>query len=212
MQRTGATPTQNAAPYFLSFSNFGGSSNTIAGIPRPGSSSSRSRPGTSSGEPRPRTSSGAPEPPPPLPRPNVLTKERRPSLSRKSSFSKRRASSSNGSAPGGGSRPGITIVTDVAAVPPLPDFQFAFAAAAAAAAATAAPRDGDVLASPASAESFSKMLTRTAPLPANGYAASSAQLAPPVAMPGQTESTALHQHILETANKRISTLDYLRKA
>jgi len=57
------------------------------------------------------------------------------------------------------------------------------------------------------------MLSRTAPTPVNGFA-STTQLAPPAAVaPGpQSELHLIHQHIQETANKRISTLDYLRKA
>lgn len=61
------------------------------------------------------------------------------------------------------------------------------------------------------------MLGRTAPSQANGYDhRATATPTPPVpqqTLPGlQTESSVVHQHIQETANKRISTLDYLRKA
>ncbi|KAK0636171.1 hypothetical protein B0T17DRAFT_503652 [Bombardia bombarda] len=70
--------------------------------------------------------------------------------------------------------------------------------------------------SPASADySFSSMLSRNTPTPVNGYSAVSAggQLAPPAAVAtGQpSEQSVVHQHIQDTANKRIATLEYLRK-
>jgi len=92
-------------------------------------------------------------------------------------------------------------------IPPLPDFALAAAAKLS--------RETEVLQSPASVDSFSKMLSRTAPTPVNGYSAQPGQLAPPaVVAPGQqpSELTVIHQNIQDTANKRISTLDYLRKA
>ena len=57
------------------------------------------------------------------------------------------------------------------------------------------------------------MLSRTAPTPVNGYSVNS-QLAPPapVGSGPQSETVLVHQHIQEIANKRISTLDYLRKS
>jgi hypothetical protein len=186
MQRSGATPTQNAAPYFSSTSSL-----AYGNYPFGTTSASSTA--------RPRTSSGGEAPPieQQRERPNVLTKERRPSLGRRSSFSKRRASSS------GGARPSIS---DLGGVPPLPDYALASAA-------KLSRETEALLASPASSDSFPRMLARTAPLPANGYAAAGqAQLAPPAVVTGQNESSVLHQHIQEMANKRISTLDYLRKA
>ncbi len=209
MQKTGATPTQTAAPFFSSSSN---TSTTNV--------SSRSRPGTSAGEPTSNEKPGE------QPRqPNVLTKdrERRPSFSRKGSFSspgrglRRRASStslpSNG-APSNGGRPNLQVNTTSASIPPPPALPPDYALAAAA----KLSREPDPLQSPASNDSFSKMLGRTAPTPTNGYSATGSNgtggLAPPanVAPGQQSEAAIVHQHIQEIANKRISTLDYLRKA
>ncbi|OIW23719.1 hypothetical protein CONLIGDRAFT_141293 [Coniochaeta ligniaria NRRL 30616] len=192
MQRNGATPAQNAAPFFSSsFFN----TSTVSSA-----SSSETR---ESREARNK-----------LQKERDRSRDRRPSFGRKTSFgspSKRRASSSAAaaaSAADGGSRPpGINrIVTDTTTPPALPDFALQLAAAA------KLSRETDVLQSPASADSFSKMLSRTAPTPANGYS----QLAPPAPLAAvqsqPSESSMVHQHIQETANKRISTLDYLRKA
>lgn len=93
------------------------------------------------------------------------------------------------------------------AIPPLPDFAIANAAKLS--------RDNEVVVqSPASVDSFSKMLSRTAPTPANGY--NNALTTPPIQANLQSgfpsESNVIYQHIQEIANKRISTLDYLRKA
>lgn len=69
--------------------------------------------------------------------------------------------------------------------------------------------------SPASVDSC-KMLGRTAATPVNGHSANNNpnQLALPVNLPPgqQSEASIVHQHIQEISNKRISTLDYLRKA
>lgn len=158
--------------------------------------------------------------------PNVLHKEkdreRRPSFGRKASFSasspskegKRRTSSSSSPSKGGNGfasgRPAIQVVTDNNPVPPLPDFDFGLVRVATA----KLSRETETIQSPASADSFSRMLSRTAPTPVNGYSiASTGQLAPPAMVGGQqSEMSLIHQHIQEIANKRISTLDYLRKA
>ena len=159
--------------------------------------------------------------------PNVLHKEkdreRRPSFGRKPSFSasspskegKRRTSSSSSPSKGGSGngfasgRPSIQLDIDNY-VPPLPDFDFGLVAA------PKPSREPEVVQSPpASADSFSKMLSRTAPTPVNGYSvAVTGQLAPPIVVGGgqQSELSQIHNHIQEMANKRISTLDYLRKA
>ncbi|KAK1760591.1 hypothetical protein QBC47DRAFT_9908 [Echria macrotheca] len=201
MQRAGATPTPTATPFFSSL--FGSSTTNVASS----SSPAKSRPGTSSGDNNStNTAAGGQQPAVDnSPRqPNVLHKgDRRPSFGRKSSFSasspsksaKKRANSSgaaNGDTP----------------IPPLPDFALAAAAKLS--------RESEALQSPASIDSFSKMLNRTAPTPVNAYssAAPGAALAPPaVVAPGQSsELGVVHQNIIDTANKRISTLDYLRKA
>lgn len=203
MQRSGATPATANAPFF-STSFFS-------------SSSSKSRPGTSSGDQQPPQQSQSQPPPQPSPffppplqypaGPNVLTKDRKSSFGRKPSFSspskssKRRANSSSS---GGG---GNVVVTDRNVPPALPDFALAAAAKI--------TRDADNIQSPASADSFSKMLSRT-----HTGSASLApdRLQPPPAsathpnMWQSSESVVLHMQMQEIANKRISTLDYIRKA
>jgi hypothetical protein len=192
-RRNGATPAQNAAPFFSSSSS---SNNT------PTTSSTTAAPSSETREGRNK-----------LQKDRERSRDRRPSFGRKSSFGslgKRRASSSAGSAGDGGRPQGISlVVTDNTAPPALPDFALQLAAAA------KLSRETEVLQSPASADSFSRMLSRTATAPANGFS----QLAPPAAVVGgqmyqgqPNESSMVHQHIQETANKRISTLDYLRKA
>ncbi len=215
MQRAGATPPTHNAALFFSSGNHASISNPFGGSSsNNNSSSSRSRPGTSSGE---QQHAGERE----RERHNVLTRERRPSFS--GARSRQRASST------GGRRPSISVLTSSApsaaessraAVPPLPDFALA-------ARLVVPSRDDVAVASPASVDSFSRMLSRTAPAPANGYMSSTTQLVPPQApagaaaaaaaaaaagQGGQSESSMVHQHIQEMANKRISTLDYLRKA
>ncbi|KAI0134353.1 hypothetical protein BJ170DRAFT_195738 [Xylariales sp. AK1849] len=192
------TPTQHASPFNFSNNSFWGNGNTSK------ESGRRSRPGTSSGDRD--DSSNPPE------KPNVLTrdKERKPSSGRRSSFSspsqgKRRASSS---ASNGGSG---QFVTDTAKPPALPDFALAAAAKLS--------RDTEVMVqSPASVDSFSKMMSRSAPMAANSF---NANATPPMphgfifqqtSQPGQPTENIVYTHIQEIANKRISTLDYLRKA
>lgn len=189
MQKSGSTPTGSSTPFFSS-SFF--------------SSSSRSRPGTSSGEP-----------PPPLPTPagsnpssslpvqqNLLVKDRKGSFGRRASItspsrSKRRASSSASVGPAN------VVVTDSKVPPALPDFALAAAAKIS--------RETDAVQSPASSDSFSKMLGRTQ----TGNSASD-RLTPMTSHPavwgGGSEASIVHLQMQEVANKRISTLDYLRKA
>ncbi|CAJ2502258.1 Uu.00g096520.m01.CDS01 [Anthostomella pinea] len=198
-----STGAQNAAPFFStniwgsgSSSNHNTTSTSTLSPP-----SSRSRPGTSAGD---REGS----------QPNTLRKERshsrRPSFGRKVSSpspgrNKRSASSSTTN--GGG---GPTVVTDAAILPALPDFALLTAAKIA--------RDHEIVQSPGSVDSYSKMLTgRSAPTPTNGYfTTTTTTTSPPVTQSGMSipppESPSLYQHIQDVANKRISTLDYLRKA
>ncbi|KAL8418147.1 hypothetical protein RB594_001674 [Gaeumannomyces avenae] len=171
--------------------------------PSAGSTGSKSRPNSG-----PNESSGQADQQQQQPEPqDKPTKDRRPSfsLSRRPSFARlRRGSTSNGSGGdgAGGGRSGFFVVTDHSTPPNLPDN--------AALAAHTAQRDTG-LSPPLSADSFSKMLARTAPSSANGYAPS--QLAPPLTSAAmQSESSLVYQHIHDMASKRISTLDYLRKA
>ncbi|KAI0528324.1 hypothetical protein F5B22DRAFT_31336 [Xylaria bambusicola] len=199
MQRSAssAPAVQGTIPFFST--NIWGTSsksdsNTQGSAPgaSANSSNSKSRPGTSSGD-------------------QSKDHSRRPSFGRKSSISspskgKRRASSSASN--GGGS--GGQIITDATAPPALPDYALAAAAKVA--------RDPDAVLSPTSVDSFSKMISRTMSAPSGGIqqtmsGASGANLSPQSSIPMiPTESPSLYSHIQDLANKRISTLDYLRKA
>lgn len=197
--------------------------------------SSKSRPNTSSGNHwDPHNNFNSPAPPPPTTlafehdrerereQPRNLTKERKLSFSRKYSFapsrSKRRTNSSSsgnsifspssaadgagglGASNGGGGN----VITNRAAPPALPDFALAVAA-------KISSRDSEfIVHSPASVDSFSKMLSRTAPTPTNGYNTAAPSTVPSSAQ--TTESAIIYGHIQDTSNKRISTLHYLRKA
>ncbi|KAL2192000.1 hypothetical protein L209DRAFT_761573 [Thermothelomyces heterothallicus CBS 203.75] len=164
MQRSAATPTQPAAPFFSAIFGFGGgtnsntsSSNNISQTTPPSPTSKTQLP-TSSGEDVPSES----------PRQHkTLVKERKPSVGRKSSFvflssspgkkTRRRtdsAASSNLAFPvdGGGAavpipprRPSAIKLAPEEPVPPLPDI------------------------SPKTTDGFSKMLSRGAPTPTTGY-------------------------------------------
>lgn len=63
-------------------------------------------------------------------------------------------------------------------------------------------------------QSGGRTLNRSGTLPVNGYATAGGGMMPPPSAAGlqQGESSMVHQHITEMANKRISTLEYLRKA
>lgn len=81
-------------------------------------------------------------------------------------------------------------------------------------------REFDQIRSPTSDDSFARMLTRTTT--ASSMAQQLPPLPPPTPVGGASTSTngtfwqpgdvgAVHQHIIDQANKRISTFDYLRK-
>ncbi|KAF5012135.1 hypothetical protein FDECE_1784 [Fusarium decemcellulare] len=151
--------------------------------------------------------------------PNLLSKDRKPSFSRKSSLSgSRRRGSSFGNGPN-------AYVTDATAPPALPDY--ALAAAAKVTPRADIVRDAEAAAhhhhqQPPSADpNAAQMLSRTATgstihmggPPSHG---SSSILPNGLTNVGgmwqQNEATIMHQHVTDLANKRISTLDYLRKA
>ncbi|KAI0879062.1 hypothetical protein GGS24DRAFT_496188 [Hypoxylon argillaceum] len=201
MQRSaGSTPLQGAMPFF-STNIWGTSSKSDLNSLAPaqgatGNTNSKSRPGTSSGGDQSREHS------------------RRPSFSRKPSLSspskaKRRASSSASNAGGGG---GEQIVTDATAPPALPDYALSAAAKIS---------KDDAVVSPTSVDSFSKMISRTMSAPSNGLyqtmsgvaGAAVGTTSPKSSVPTlPTEIPSLYNHIQDLANKRIATLDYLRKA
>lgn len=170
------------------------------------SSASKSRPGTSSGESIQQ---------PPLQQLNglniqqaaVLTKDRKNSFPRKTSFSsptkskKRSASSSSA-----GARPGVggSFVTDSAAPPALPDFALAAAAKLS--------RETEAIAmTPGTGDNFSRILGRTAPTSA-GFNTGGLTPVPPPGQQWQGEGAVMHRNMREIARKRMYTLDYLRKA
>ncbi|KAI0152875.1 hypothetical protein GGR57DRAFT_160881 [Xylariaceae sp. FL1272] len=211
----GITPIQGTLPFFATNIWGGGSnsnsstskaekvdSNTVPAAQQSGKeNNSRSRPGTSSGD-QPQSAASAKD------------HSRKPSFGRKSSFSspvkgKRRASSS---ASNGGW--GTQIITDATVPPALPDYALAAAAKIS--------KDTETVVSPTSVDSFTKMMSRTGATPSLAavgamglYQVSSSQTmtSPQSSVPMlPAETPSLHHHIQELANKRISTLDYLRKA
>lgn len=138
---------------------------------------------------------------------------------------RRRANSSSslrdrdgvGAALGVGATGQKPVVTNRGNPPALPDFALSAAARTS--------RDTDVFASPNSAPkssmdisggyiqtSNSRMLSRSGTTPVNGFPSGGGMMPPPSAGGMQNESNMVHQHIHEMANKRISTLEYLRKA
>ena len=139
---------------------------------------------------------------------HFFSKDRKASFSRKASFtgSRRRGSSSTSVA---SSISSDAVVTDAATPPALPDY-----ALSAAAKVFPLPRNepgpSTVLPwNPSSPEGRGKMLGRTttgmtAYLPPDH--------APGSGNPWQDQASILYQQMTEMANKRISTLDYLRRA
>lgn len=133
-------------------------------------------------------------------------KERKASFSRKSSLSSARRRSSVSTTGGGFAD---AVMTDDSVPPALPDYALA-------AAVKIAPRDGrDPVRSPISPDS--------APISAISRSASSTAFMMPPQTPStatgtspapwrQSEAAMMHQQIIEAAQKRISTLSYLRKA
>ena len=139
--------------------------------------------------------------------PNTLIKDRKPSFSRKSSLSgSRRRGSSCGNGPN-------AYVTDATAPPALPEYALA-------AAAKISPRpdlaEGHHL--PQAPDLGIQMLNRTATGSTIHLGGGMASHGTSNGAPGttgvwqQSEVSIMHQHVTELANKRISTLDYLRKA
>ncbi|KAK7946846.1 uncharacterized protein PG986_011167 [Apiospora aurea] len=122
---------------------------------------------------------------------------------------KRRGSVSNGNAGG-------QNIVDDTAPPALPEHALANAAK------FSKEYENTSAPSPASVDSFSRMLSRSTAPTSNGYSNAALSPPPPMERGGsvsaqgglgpQSESSIIFQHIQEIANKRISTLDYLRKA
>ncbi|ETS81004.1 hypothetical protein PFICI_06006 [Pestalotiopsis fici W106-1] len=186
---------ESAAPYFTNNIFYNGFSSSRE-------TGKRSRPGTSNGNSERLNTSTTPAP-----------KERKSSFGRRRSSSltspskgKRRPSSS--AAANGGQ-----FVSDDTKPPPIPIPTLS--------AYTKLVKENEVAAlSPTSPDSFSRMLSRNTPSSQSGFG-NMAGVAPPSFPPHQgsvsgpslpQESNIIYSHLQEIANKRISTLDYLRKA
>ncbi len=194
MQRSAAAPTQAASAPFLSTLFGGGGTNTKSQNPAPTSPtttlSSKSQRPPSSGE---DVAGGSP-------RQQKLVKDRKPSFGRKPSF---------------------IFSSSSASLSPKRTRRRADSAASNLNTSTGPPADGIAVAppqfpDPPPSNPSDKMLSRGAVTPITGYPVGmtgSGSLLGPASLgaPG-SEQTAIHQHIQETANKRISTLEYLRKA
>ena len=196
MQRSAAAPAQAAPAPFLSTLFGGGGTNTT--------STSTTSPTTTN---TPTSTSKSHRPPSSgddvaggSPRQQKLVKDRKPSFGRKSSF--------------------ISGLSSSASLSPKRTRRRADSAASNLNITTGPPADGIATAPPQFPDPFlanpsDKMLSRGAVTPITGYpvglTGSGSMLGPATLGPG-SEQTAIHQHIQETANKRISTLEYLRKA
>lgn len=140
--------------------------------------------------------------------PLSTNKDRKTSFSRKASLSSRRGSSF-GNGPN-------AYVTDAAAPPALPDY-----ALSAAAKVTARPDipGGEPTAHHPTPSTDSQMLSRSATgsTTLHGVPSTPMGIMPngsvgTAGMWQQNEASIMHHHVTELANKRISTLEYLRKA
>ncbi|CZR48158.1 uncharacterized protein FPRO_12768 [Fusarium proliferatum ET1] len=134
---------------------------------------------------------------------SILPKDRKASFSRKASLSSRRGSSF-GNGPN-------AFVTDAAAPPALPDYALS-------AAAKVAPRpDGVESAAPVEVQMLTRSATGSTTLHGGIVPNTPIGIMPNGAvgtsgMWQQNEAGIMHHHVTELANKRIATLEYLRKA
>lgn len=237
-----STPTgPNAAPFFSSFFGTSFSSNSIAPTTittrsRPSTSAGEHQ----SSPPQPPPPLPLPLPPSALPeipplaaehqhRRHVLTKERRPSLKKKSSFTRRRASSSSGGLAVGflfhqGSTGNHPLVdANASPPPPLPSSAATTTTTPSVLSASPLPRQlqpqpqpqpqppGKMMSTSFGANSVVAGLGINGG-PASALSSSNGQLAPSIVSSQSSEATLVYQHIQELAAKRISTLEYLRKA
>ncbi|KAF9771005.1 hypothetical protein IL306_011379 [Fusarium sp. DS 682] len=134
--------------------------------------------------------------------PNIVPKDRKASFSRKASLSSRRGSSF-GNGPN-------AFVTDATAPPALPDYALS-------AAAKVAPRPDGVESAPVEAQMLTRSATGSTTLYGGIVPNTPMGIMPNGAvgtsgMWQQNEASIMHHHVTELANKRIATLEYLRKA
>ncbi|KAF5536058.1 hypothetical protein FPHYL_13061 [Fusarium phyllophilum] len=132
----------------------------------------------------------------------TFPKDRKASFSRKASLSSRRGSSF-GNGPN-------AFVTDATAPPALPDYALS-------AAAKVAPRPDGVEAAPVEVQMLSRSATGSTTLHGGIVPNTPIGIMPNGAvgtsgMWQQNEAGIMHHHVTELANKRIATLEYLRKA
>jgi hypothetical protein len=208
MQRSAAPPGQTAAPFFSSLFGGGGGTTNRANRDNRDRDKSQPPPSPKSKSHRP-TSPGDDHPGGLSPKQQQkdkdkgLLKDRKPSLGRKPSFifsaataspdKKKRnradsgASTTGPPADGAGTTTGPTLAHRPSATRLFIDHT------------DPAPNPAD------------RMLSRGAVTPISGYPAMTGT-GPIAGLGQQSESSVMHQHIQDTANKRISTLDYLRKA
>ncbi|KAI1042145.1 hypothetical protein LB505_011642 [Fusarium chuoi] len=134
---------------------------------------------------------------------SILPKDRKASFSRKASLSSRRGSSF-GNGPN-------AFVTDATAPPALPDYALS-------AAAKVAPRpDGVESSAPVEVQMLTRSATGSTTLHGGIVPNTPIGIMPNGAvgtsgMWQQNEAGIMHHHVTELANKRIATLEYLRKA
>lgn len=203
MQRSAATPTQTAAPFFSSlFGGGGGTTNNSSKTQNPPlSPTSKSHRPTSAGEDIAGVSPRQQK---------ALFKDRKPSFGRKpsaifsSSPGKKNARRNDSAASITGPPPtdgdgitGTSLAHRPSATQLFSDH-------------TAPPLLGPPL---DTSDGLSKMLSRGAVTPITGYPVGMSGAGSMLSGSGQQSELALvHQNIQETASKRISTLEYLRKA
>ncbi|KAK4241000.1 hypothetical protein C8A03DRAFT_30838 [Achaetomium macrosporum] len=195
MQHSAATPTQTAAPFFSTL--FGGGGNNYD------SKTEQTAPSSPTGKSQRPTTSGGDVAGGSALQQKVLHKDRKSSFGRKPSLfstspGKRKLPSTGppadgywAAASGNARRLSDALQFSENTALKLPD---------------PSPRTGD---------GFSKMLSRGAVTPVSGYPVGmsvSASMLSGGSGAQQSELGVVHQHIQETANKRISTLEYLRKA
>lgn len=202
MQRSAATPTtQSAAPFFSSLFGGGASDNSNNTASSPTAAKSPARPGS-----RPTTRDGDPLPTGSPRQPNLLHKDRKPSFSRKSSFNFISSPSRGSKRRGESTSEGPAAPANGPVGQPLPAIQLQFDTS------LGPPPPSEPIARSPIAEGFSKMLSRGAVTPVSGYPVQGSSSMLGMNYAQSSELAMVHQHIQETATKRISTLEYLRKA
>ncbi len=201
MQRSAAAPTPHAASAPFLSALFGGGGTTNANTNKSQNPAPASPTTSPTSKPQRPPSSGE-DVAGGSPRQQKLVKDRKPSFGRKPSFIFSSSSASASLSPKRTRRRADSAASNLNPT------------------STGPPADGTAVATPQFPDPppnnpSDKMLSRGAVTPITGFpvgmTGSGSMLGPASLGPG-SEQTAIHQHIQETANKRISTLEYLRKA